>query len=114
LEQQVTKVLEFLKDFKTNENITFSKFLNLLHLDEETYILTLRSKLMKPNIFFKHTPSNIKTNAFSIHANPLWFAATYIQFIFNSYATASYCTLYITTIENFVTLKLHSIIDKCI
>jgi hypothetical protein len=34
------KFFEFLKDFKTDENITFSEFLNLLHLDEETYILS--------------------------------------------------------------------------
>jgi hypothetical protein len=47
------KFFEFLKDFKTDENITFSEFLNLLHLDEETYILSLKSKLMKPNIFLK-------------------------------------------------------------
>jgi hypothetical protein len=32
---------------KLDENITFFEFKNLLHLDEETYILSLRSKLMK-------------------------------------------------------------------
>jgi hypothetical protein len=53
LQQQAIKVFEFLKDFKTNENITFSEFLNLLHLDEETYILSLRNKLLKPQIFLK-------------------------------------------------------------
>jgi hypothetical protein len=49
-------LFEFLKDFKTDENATFFEFLNLLHLGEKTYILSLRSKLMKPNIFLKKTP----------------------------------------------------------
>jgi len=39
LQEQATKVFEFLKDFKIN-------------LDEETYILSLRSKLIKPLTFF--------------------------------------------------------------
>jgi hypothetical protein len=60
LQQQATKVFEFLKDFKTNENIAFSEFLNLLHLDEETYILNLGIKLMKPQFFIKQTPSILK------------------------------------------------------
>jgi hypothetical protein len=36
---------------------------------------------MKPNIFLKRTPSNIKINAFNIHVTPLWFANKDIQFI---------------------------------
>jgi hypothetical protein len=36
---------------------------------------------MKPYIFLKQTPSNIKTNAFSIQYIPLWFANMDIQFI---------------------------------
>jgi hypothetical protein len=41
-------------------------------------------------------------------------ANTYIQFILNPYASASYCTLSMTKIDKFVTSKLHSIIKKCI
>jgi hypothetical protein len=51
LQQKAIKLFEFLKDFKTNENITFYEFLNLLHLGEETCILSLRNKLLKPQIF---------------------------------------------------------------
>jgi hypothetical protein len=51
LQQQATKVFENLKDFRTYENITIFEFLNLPHLDEETYILSFKNKLMKPNIF---------------------------------------------------------------
>ncbi len=54
LQQQATKVFEFKKDLKINENITFLKSLNLLHLDEEKYILNMinnkLSKCHKPKI----------------------------------------------------------------
>jgi hypothetical protein len=54
-----------------NDDISFSEYLNSLNLDENTYILSLRSKLTKPHIFLKQTLKNIKTNAFSIHATYL-------------------------------------------
>jgi hypothetical protein len=109
LQQQATIFFKFLKDFKTNEHITFFEFKNL-HLDEGTYILSLRSKLMKPNIFLKRTPSNIKTNAFSICGTLLWFANTNIQFIIDPYAVASYCRYASLKLTNFVTSLLYSII----
>jgi hypothetical protein len=37
------------------------------------------------------------------------FAYTNIWLILDSYAVASYCTLYITKIDKFVTSQLHSI-----
>jgi len=63
---------------------------------------------MKPNIFLKRTPSNIKTNAFSICA--LWFANIDIQFIIDPYAVASYCRNASLKLTNFVTSLLYSII----
>jgi hypothetical protein len=35
------------------QNISFDDFLNILKMDEQTYILALRSKLQKPTIFLK-------------------------------------------------------------
>jgi hypothetical protein len=69
---------------------------------------------MKPQIFLKKTPSNIKSNAFNIRATPLWFASMDIQFILDLYATSSYCTSYMTKIDKSITFELHSIIEKCI
>jgi hypothetical protein len=36
------KFLNFQKTWNFDENITFFEFLSLLHLDEETYILSLK------------------------------------------------------------------------
>jgi hypothetical protein len=38
------------------QNISFDEFLNILKLDEQTYILALRSNLQKPAIFLKYNP----------------------------------------------------------
>jgi hypothetical protein len=78
------------------------------------YILSLRSKFKKQNIFLKWTPKNIKSNAFSILVSHLWFANTNIQFILDPYAVATYCTSNMTKIDKSITLELHSIIKKCI
>jgi hypothetical protein len=48
----------------------------------EVHILNLKSKLTTPHIFLELIPKNINTNAFSIHVVHLWFANTYIQFMF--------------------------------
>jgi len=81
---------------------------------KKVHILSLRGKLAKLHIFLKWTLKNIKTNAFNIHVAHLWFAKIDIQFIFNPYATATYCTSYMTKINKSITSQLHYIIKKCI
>jgi hypothetical protein len=44
LHTQTKYIFQSLKDFFKNEDISFSKFVNFLNLDENTYILSLRSK----------------------------------------------------------------------
>jgi hypothetical protein len=47
---ETNKIFQFFKDIKENDNISFSEYLNSLHLDENTYILNLRRRLKKPHI----------------------------------------------------------------
>ncbi len=61
--------------------ISFDQFLLDLHLNEQTYILALQCMIQKPTLFLKHKPNDIQTNAFNIHAKPLWKTNTYAQFI---------------------------------
>ncbi len=44
------KKIKSLKILKENDNISFFEYLNFLNLHENTYILSLRSKLTKPHI----------------------------------------------------------------
>jgi hypothetical protein len=75
--------------------MSFFEFLDFKKLDKNAYTLNLKIKLTKPHIYKKRIPTNIKTNAFSIHIH-LRFANTYIQFIlYPTIVTTSY-TSYMT------------------
>ncbi len=103
-----------MKYFFKNDEISFSKYLNSLNLYESTYILSLKSKLIKLHIFLKQTSKNIKTTTFSIRAIHLWFANTNIQFMLDPYAVATYYTSYMKKIKKSIRSKLHYIIKICI
>jgi hypothetical protein len=45
-----------LKDLEANENVSFHELFNSLNMDENTYILSLRSKLKKPHISKNELP----------------------------------------------------------
>jgi hypothetical protein len=86
--------ISIFKIFLKNDDISFFEYLYHLNLDENTYILSLRSKLTKPHIFYKWIFRYIKINAFSIDVAHLWFTNIDIQFILDPYATITYCTSY--------------------
>ena len=44
----------------------------------------------------------------------MWFANTDIQFILDPYATATYCTSYMTKVDKSMTTELKSILQICI
>jgi hypothetical protein len=79
------------------------EYLNFLNLDENTYILSLRSKLTKLHKFLKGTTKNIKTNAFNICVAHFLSENTNIQFILDPYADATYCTSYTIKIDKSIT-----------
>ncbi len=47
---KTNKIFQSLKYLKENDDISCSEYINYLHLDESTYILSLRSKLTKLHI----------------------------------------------------------------
>jgi hypothetical protein len=51
----------------------------------------------------KHKPNDIQTNAFNIHAGPLWEINTNAQFILDPYATLVYYISYLTKIDKSMT-----------
>ena len=55
-----------------------------------------------------------KIISFNIHIAPSWFANMDTQFVLDIYAAATYCTLYMTKIDKFITKELHKVIQKCI
>jgi hypothetical protein len=49
-------IFQSLRNLNFFENISFSEILNSLNVDENTYILSLSSKLRKVHMFLKPTP----------------------------------------------------------
>jgi hypothetical protein len=86
------KKFQYLKNIFKNDDISFFEYLKFKNLNENTYIISLKSKLTKPYMFFKQILKNIKINAFNMRVAHLWFANTNIQFILDPYAIATHCT----------------------
>jgi len=84
---KINKIFQCLKDVKPNENTSFFKFITILNLDENTYILNLKRTQLKPN-------------AINIHdIGHLWSINTYIQSVLNPYVVATYYMSYMMKIE---------------
>ena len=92
----------------------FEEFLNKFEINEETYILAIRSLLNRPQIFLKRGLNDIRTNAFNKNISHMWFANTDIQFILDHYVAATYCTSYMTKVDKSMTTELKSILQNCI
>jgi hypothetical protein len=71
----------------------------LLSIDKNTYINALQVSFDKLIMFLQFFCKDIQTNPFGIHVGNLWQANINVQFIFDPYATASYCTSYLTKID---------------
>jgi hypothetical protein len=114
LKNKAKEIFIYLKDLETGIEMEFTDFLNKFRISEATYILALRSQLKRPQIFLARIVNSICTNAFNKDIANLWYANTYIQFILNPYAAATYCTSYMTKVDKSITTELKSILQKCI
>ncbi|KAJ7532202.1 hypothetical protein O6H91_14G076700 [Diphasiastrum complanatum] len=120
---------QFAKEFKTLQDIShsinkhlqhmglgmdmsFDEFLTMLQLNEQTYLHAIRSTIQQTTLFLKCEPRDIRTNNFNQTLARLWQANTDIQYILEPYAAASYCTSYLTKMDNTITAALHEIIKN--
>ncbi len=63
-------------------------------------------------MFLKCKPNDIQTNAFNIHAKPLWETNIDAQFILNPYSTIAYCTSYLIKKKS-IPGEMQIILYKC-
>ena len=98
-----TQVFNYLNNMDIETTMSFSTFLYSFSIDKQTYIDSLRIKLKKPTIFMQRACRDVHTNPFGIHAGNIWQANTNLQFIFDPFVAASYCTSYLTKIDKTVT-----------
>ena len=74
------------------KDITYIDFLDILDLNEDTYIMALQNTLKKSIVFLKQNVVDIWTNVFKKLVGSLWQANIDAQFMLDPYTTASYCT----------------------
>lgn len=76
--------------------ITFEDFLNKLEVDFDTYILIIRSKLIRSKVFLKRSVSESRINSYNSVLLRCWKANMDIQFILDPYSCISYIVSYIS------------------
>jgi hypothetical protein len=85
-----------LNDLGMGAEITMDEFLFSLNMNQEDYILAIRSSVSEPKIFFNRQPDAVRVNAFSPHILAAWEANHDIQFVTDAYACAMYIISYIS------------------
>ena len=95
LKKQYEKIQECLANLKRDEEISFVKFLELLALTEEQYILAIIFSLKRATLL-KRAPSEVRINSYNCNLLKAWQANLDIQYILDPYACAVYILSYIT------------------
>ena len=86
-----------LHDVENIDNVTFDQFFNdILELNEEECIKTLRSNLNGPKVFLKRKPSEVRINPYMKIVLSAWKANHDLQFVLDPYACAMYIVSYIS------------------
>ena len=76
--------------------LTFDDFLNFIELEEEAYILALRSSLKNKDLCLRRNPSEVRINNYNLTGLKPWRPNMDIQFILDPYACAMYIVSYIS------------------
>ena len=76
--------------------ITFDKFMVELEMSQEEYITAVRTSLVRPKLFLKCRPCEIRVNNYMKHCLEFWRANHGIQPSLSPYAMVQYMLSYIT------------------
>ena len=81
-------IYETLNDMKEGEDISFEKLLEDLGVNEEQYILAIRSSIQTPAVFLQRNPNELRINNYNKACLAAWRANMDIQFVLDVYACA--------------------------
>ena len=98
LKQKLRKIKRLLNEYGIGLDlqITFDDMLTQLDMSEEEYIKAVRTSLVRPKIFLKHRPCEIRVNNYMKHCLQFWRANHDIQPSLTPYAMVEYMLAYIT------------------
>ncbi|MCO5610594.1 hypothetical protein L7F22_064833 [Adiantum nelumboides] len=103
---------EELGKLQRDNNVSFQEWLTKLSMCEETYIEVLRASITEATLVLKREPKDIYTNNFNIGISNLWDANKDIQYVFNAFAAASYCTSYMTNNDTAASKAVQAILQQ--
>ena len=94
------KIVEIDERLRKKDNsvlsISFDDLLTDIGLDEDMYIMTIRSTLSKTSVFIRRHPKDIRVNAFNKQILRLFGSNMDIQFILDPYGCVHYIVNYIS------------------
>ena len=92
-----------IQNSKYDSTYTFDDFLKDLGLTNDEYIHAIQCSLNRTTVLLERRPSETWTNSFSRHVANIWNANIDSQFIVDSFATAMYCSSYMTKFDRTIT-----------
>ena len=98
LKQKLRKIKRLLNEYGIGFElqITFDDMLTQLDMSEQEYIKAIRTSLVRPKIFLKRRPCEIRINNYMKHCLQFWRANHDIQPSLTPYAMVEYMLSYVT------------------
>ncbi|KAK3911511.1 LOW QUALITY PROTEIN: Prefoldin subunit alpha [Frankliniella fusca] len=94
IELQFREVTEAIA--RTDEECTFDEYLAYLNIDEQSYMMALRSKLKRPTVFLKRNLNERRINAYNREMLQLWEAHMDMQLVVSPYGCVKYIVSYVS------------------
>jgi exonuclease III len=95
-----------LSSLKKGEMLTHQEFLDKCHLNNEEYLLAIRSSIDKSKVFLKRSVLDVRTNNYNPDVLNIWRANTDIQFVLDPWAVCAYIASYMMKSQRGMSLLL--------
>ncbi|KAK3922139.1 ATP-dependent DNA helicase [Frankliniella fusca] len=106
----IPKVTEVIA--RTDEDCTFDEYLAYLNIDEQSYMMALRSKLKRPTGFLKRNLNERRINAYNREMLQLWEAHMDMQLLVSPYGCVKYIVSYVSKSQKGMSKLLKEVADK--
>ncbi|KAK3921586.1 ATP-dependent DNA helicase [Frankliniella fusca] len=102
LHSEIKEITEVIA--RTDEDCTFDEYLAYLNIDEQSYLMALRSKLKRPTVFLKRNLNERRINAYNREMLQLWEAHMDMQLVVSPYGCVKYIVSYVSKSQKDVDL----------
>ncbi|KAK3924218.1 Forkhead box protein O4 [Frankliniella fusca] len=97
LHSEIKEITEVIA--RTDEDCTFDEYLAYLNIDEQSYMMALRSKLKRPTVFLKRNLNERRITAYNREMLQLWEAHMDMQLVVSPYGCVKYIVSFVSKSE---------------